>query len=65
MPKPGERTCINEHDRLFVEYNEDGHIVLEGNWIQGVYMDQTSIDNFDKWRAELDADIKLRAAAGF
>lgn len=60
----GERTCINERDQLYVEYT-GGHIVLEGNWIQGVYMDQTSIDNFDKWRAELDADIKLRAAAGF
>jgi hypothetical protein len=61
----GERTCINEADQLYVEYYQ-GCIVLEGNWTHGcVYLDETSLANFDLWRKELDADIALRKAAGF
>lgn len=61
MGRPGERTCLNENDELYVEYR-GGAIVLEGNWTHGlIFMDQTSMDNFDKWRAELDADAEATA----
>lgn len=65
MSKPGERTCINEEDQLYVEYR-GGSIVLEGNWTHGlIFMDQTSMGNFDRWRARLDKDIKAQEQLKF
>lgn len=61
MPKPGERTCLNERDRMYVKRDGD-YIVLEGDCGQGcVFLDQTSMNNFDKWRAELDAEANAIA----
>lgn len=52
----GERTCINEADDVWVEYR-NGYIVLEANFTHGLmFLDATSMANFDKWRAELDAE---------
>lgn len=60
----GERTELGQD--TYVLYRS-GHIELEqeGNIGGIVYLDADMMVAFDKWRAELDADIKLREEAGF
>lgn len=60
----GERTRLPsgvwvEYDRGCIELSVDGGMYCT------ICLDAADMDAFDRWRAELDADIKLRKEAGF